>query len=133
MKNDQNMKRNIAYILILIAASSLISSPAEAGTLESLQQHSVAREDGLISVPLLMHRLVTTTHIGIVHQVVVQQGEVMIGLQSDGLRDDTLWIILKEIIAHQHQHRAHTLASQRQHVLDRFIQRERLAVVCQTV
>ena len=37
MKNDQNMKRNIAYILILIAASSLISSPAEAGTLDSLQ------------------------------------------------------------------------------------------------
>ena len=40
MKNNQGgqeMKKNIAYIIIFIAASWVISSPAEAGTLDSLQ------------------------------------------------------------------------------------------------
>lgn len=31
------MKRNIAYIIFIVAASLFVSSPAEAGTLDSLQ------------------------------------------------------------------------------------------------
>ena len=80
-------------------------------TVESLQQHGVAREDGLIGIPLLMDGSMTTPHIGIIHQVVVQQGKVVIGLETNGRHHDALRIVAIEIVGEQHQHRAHALAS----------------------
>ena len=40
----------------------------------------------------------TTTHISMIHQVIVQQGKVVVGLKADGRRHDALWIVLIEII-----------------------------------
>ena len=104
------------HVLQLVGLTG--SDPAE-----SLQQHGVAREDGLIGIPLPMHRLMTAPHVGIVHQVVVQQGEVVIGLQSEGLRHNAQGVVLEEVVGQQHQYGAHTLATDGQHILDGFIQR----------
>ena len=48
------MKRNIAYLIIYIAASWLVSSPAEAGTLDSLQLRARAGYNigGTMPIPL---------------------------------------------------------------------------------
>ena len=59
-----------------------------------------------------MHGLMTATHVGIVHQVVVQEREVVIGFQSDGLCHNPFRIILEQIVGQQHQHGSHTLAAQ---------------------
>ena len=49
-----------------------------------------------------MHGLMTTTHIGIVHQIIMQQRKVVIGFQADGLSDDPLRVVLVEIVGQEH-------------------------------
>ena len=77
--------------------------------------------------------LVATPHVGIVHQVVVQQGKVVIRFQSDSLSHNALRIVLVKVIGQQCQHRAYALAANREHILDRLIQRIGLTVIYQTV
>ena len=80
-------------------------------------QHTVARKDGGIGVPLLVNGFMTTAKIGIVHQVVVQQGIVVISLQSDGVHQDFLRVFLEYVVAQEHQNRTNALASERENIL----------------
>ena len=61
-------------------------------TLIGQHKHRVARENGLVGVPLLVYRHLSTTYIGIVHKVVVKEGVVMIGLQTNSRHKDVLWL-----------------------------------------
>ena len=59
-----------------------------------------------------MNRGLTASHIGIVHQVVMEQRIVMIGLQTQGRHQDLLGMFLEQVIAQQHQYRTDTLTAQ---------------------
>ena len=74
-------------------------------------QHRVAREDGLVVVPLHVHRRFAATLVSIVHQVVVEQGVVVIGLQCAGRSQYALRILAEEVVGQQHQRRADALAT----------------------
>jgi len=80
--------------------------------LKRQDEHVVAREDGLVGIPAAMNGGLTATHIGIVHQVVVQQGEVMIGLQSNGRHEDILGLRFPQVIGHEHEYRTDAFATQ---------------------
>ena len=80
-------------------------------TLVCQDQHGVARQDSRVGIPFLVYSQLATTHIGIVHQVVVQQSIVMIRLQRDGIHQNLLRILLIKIVRHQHQGRANALAT----------------------
>ena len=75
----------------------------------------------------------TSTHIGLIHQVVVKQREVVIGLHTDGLRHDTEGIIAEEVIGQEHEDRTDALATQRQHIADRIVECVRLTVVGEVI
>ena len=70
-----------------------------------------------------MYRLMSTPQVGIIHQVVMQQGIVMIGLQTTGRHEDILRLVFKKVVRHQHQYRAYALATDGEHITDRVIQR----------
>ena len=102
-------------------------------TLIGQHQHGVARQDGLVGIPTAMYRLMAATQVGIVHQVVVQQGVVVVGFNTTGWHENVLGVFAPEVIAKQHQHRADALATKREYILDRIIERCRLSVVRQAV
>ena len=97
--------------------------------IKGLQQHGIAREDGLIGIPLLMNSLIAPTHIGMIHQVVVEQREVVIGLYTDGLRHDTFGILAIEVIGQEHEDGTDTLTAQRQHIAYRIVECVWLTVI----
>ena len=80
-----------------------------------------------------MNRRIAAAHIGIIHEVIVEQRVVMIGFQGNGRRKDTLGIFLVEIIAEQHQRGAYALAPHRQHVFNRIIESLGPALIRQVV
>ena len=79
-----------------------------------------------------MYRHLSTTHIGIVHEVVVKKGVVMIGLQANGRHQDVLWLLTPQVVTKECQHRTDALATYCQHILYRLIERSGFAVVGQT-
>ena len=72
-------------------------------------------------------------HVSMIHEVIMEQREVMIGFQTDRWHHNALRIILVQIIGEQHENRTHALTTNREHILDRFIQSEGLAVIGQVV
>ena len=94
-------------------------------------QHGVTREDSRVGIPLAMHGGFATSHVGIVHQVIVQQCIVMIGLQCTGGHQYVFRIVLIHIVCQQHQHGTDTLAAKRKHILDRLVDRFRFSLVGQ--
>ena len=84
-------------------------------------QHAVAREDGCIGIPLLVNGLVTTAQIGIVHQVIMEQGIVVISLQGDGIHQDFLRVVLEDVVTQEHQGWTDALAPHREYILYRLI------------
>ena len=78
-----------------------------------------------------MYRLVSASHVGIVHQVVVQQRVVVVGLQSDGRHQDALWVLFPQVIPHERQDGADALSANRQHILYGFVQRLGFSLVGQ--
>ena len=97
----------------------------------SEHEHRVARENRLIGVPPLMHRLVSAPQVGVVHQVIMEKCIVVISLQSHSLHENALRIILIQIVSQQHQHGPHAFATHRQHILHRLIKAGWLTVVRQ--
>ena len=57
-------------------------------------QHRIAAKNGRIGVPSLVNRLMSAAHLGVIHQVIVQQCVVMIGLQGASLHENRLRVVL---------------------------------------
>ena len=60
-----------------------------------LDQHLVARENGRILVPLDMHGRSATTHLSMIHHIIVEQSEIMEYLQSQCSRQNILIVAIK--------------------------------------
>ena len=76
-----------------------------------------------------MHGRFATTHIGIVHQVIVQEREVVVYLQSKSRIENSIHIVTIHVISHKHHRRAYALASERENILDRFVQVHRFVCI----
>ena len=61
-------------------------------------EHGVAGENGLVGIPLPVHGGMSAAQVGIVHEVVVEKSVVMISLQSHGLHENLLRVVLEEVI-----------------------------------
>ena len=55
------------------------------------RQHGVAAEYGCVLIPLAVDSGASTAHVGVVHHIVVEEGEVMEHLKSEGLIYGHLW------------------------------------------
>ena len=58
-------------------------------------EHRVARKDGRVGIPAFVHGGSAPSQIGMIHQIVVQKGVVVICFQSAGRSKDALRIVLK--------------------------------------
>ena len=76
---------------------------------------------------------ITPTHIRIIHQVIVEQRVVMIGFQRNGRRQDTLRILLVEIVSEQHQRGPYAFAPYRKYIFNGVIESSRPTLVRQVV
>ena len=76
-----------------------------------------------------MYSGVSASHVGIVHEVVMEEGVVMVCLQSAGCREYGVRIVLVEVITHEHEYWAYALASQREDIAYRLVERLWLACV----
>ena len=94
----------------------------------SEHEHAVTREDGGVGIPLLVHGLMSAAQVGVVHEVVVEQRVVVVGLEGACRTEDALRIILEEVIGKKHEDRAHALATHRQDISYWLIERHGLAV-----
>ena len=47
------------------------------------KEHGIARKDGGVVVPFLMHRFTTAAHIGTIHHIIVHKGVIVIHLDAD--------------------------------------------------
>ena len=63
----------------------------------------------------------------------MEQREVVIGLHTDGLRHDALGVVTIEVVGQEHENRTDALATQRQHVAYRFVEREWLTVIGEVI
>ena len=79
-------------------------------------QHRVTAQDGRVGVPAAVHGGLATAHVGIVHHVVVQQGEVVEHLQSHSGIQRVREFSAHRFTSHEREHRADALATQR-HVI----------------
>jgi hypothetical protein len=73
-----------------------------------------------------------TPQVGIVHQIVVQQRIVVVGLQTGGLHEDSLRVVLEEVVGQQHERGTNALATQREHIVDGVVEVVGLTVAMQT-
>ena len=96
-------------------------------------EHRVAREDCGVGIPTAVYGFVSATQVGVVHEVVVQKRVVVVCLQATSRHDYRLGVVLEQIVGKEHQHGAYALAAKREYVADRFVERRRLAVVCEVV
>lgn len=70
----------------------------------------------------------SAAQVGVVHEVVVEQRVVVVGLEGACRTEDALRIILEEVIGKKHEDRAHALATHRQDISYWLIERHGLAV-----
>ena len=73
--------------------------------------HGISTEDGLIVVPFHMDGGTPTARRGLVHDVVVEQGEVVVHLDSKGWFQSCLDVIVVEAGCNEHEGGTQTLAS----------------------
>ena len=64
-----------------------------------------------------MYGLLSATQVGIVHEVVVQQGVVMIGLQANSRHQDILGLFAPEVVTQQGKNWTDAFAANGKHVL----------------
>ena len=81
---------------------AIASAYAQAGATICFNDIKQELVDKGIIIPFFMDRQMTTTHIGIIHQIIMQQSIIMIGLQSAGIHEDVFRIFLIEIISQKH-------------------------------
>ncbi len=83
-----------------------------------LYEHRIAGEDGRIGVPLAVHRGAPASHLGVVHQVVVEQGMVVVGLYAECRRQGALYVFAEEAVGEEQQGGAQALSAGFEGVLD---------------
>lgn len=87
------------------------------GVGESL--HGVARQNCRIFVPLEVDCGFAVTFGSFVHDVIVEQCEIMVYFEANGRSESRLDIVAEEIGRHQDETGAHAFAAAGEHVLDR--------------
>ena len=92
-------------------------------------EHGVAGEYGGVGVPTAVYGLVSAAQVGVVHEVVVQQGVVMVSLKRTGGHENAFGVVLEEVVGKEHEYGAYAFAAHRQHILYGYVKRLRLAVV----
>ena len=90
--------------------------------LKCQDKHRVAREDGRIGIPAHVYRLLSAAQRGVVHEVVMQERVVVIGLKGARRRENRFRVVPEEIVGQEHQRRTYALSSQREYISDRFVQ-----------
>ena len=81
-------------------------------------QHHVAGEDGDVGVPLFVHGGLAAAQGGLVHQVVVEEGEVVEDFGGQGGLEDAAELVGEEVGTEQREQRADALAAQAHDVAD---------------
>ena len=90
--------------------------------MEGEYEHIVPAEDGRIVIPFLVHTGLAATDFRPVHKVVMQKGEVMIGLDGNGRHENMLYILPVHVIGHEHQYGAQAFSAQGEYVPDGLVQ-----------
>lgn len=62
------------------------------------------------------------SHVGMVHQVIVQQGVVVVSFDAHSRGCGMVDVVLVQAISHEQQGGAQAFASHREHIFDRFVQ-----------
>ena len=75
-------------------------------------EHGVAAEYGHIVVPLAVHGGLAAAHVGFVHHVVVQKGEVVKQLYAHSHVDGLGYVAAQGFASEQREHRAQAFASE---------------------
>ena len=88
-------------------------------------EHSVAREDSHIVVPAHVHGGFSAAHVGFVHHVVVEQGEVVVKFNAHSLIECTRMVATESVASHQCEHRAQALSAKSHGVGNRFVESRR--------
>ena len=81
-------------------------------------QHGVARENGHVLPPACEDRGLAAPHGRVVHDVVVQQGEVVEHLDGGGGRQGLLQVVGEQAAREHHEHRSQPLATPGERVAD---------------
>ena len=102
-------------------------------TLIGEHKHGVAGEDSGIGIPAPVNGGVAAPEVGIIHEVVVEQRVVMIGLQRTCRGQDAFRVVLIHVVDEEHKHGTYALASEGEYILDGLVERARLSVVGQLV
>ena len=121
--------------VVLLSLVDLDGSPGEelrylgqvllvtlADALHGHHQHVVSAQDGRVVVPLLVDGGLSASHLGTIHQVIMEQCEIVVCLQSNGGKYGGRDVLPIEVAGHEEQDRAYALPSQREGVGDRGIE-----------
>ena len=134
------LKINIVLLPFADLRSGLCEQPKEFGQvlrrhsfqeLVSRYEHLVTAEDSRIVIPLDMHRRHTSTHVGTIHHIVMQQREVMEHLDSLSERQCVSFVAAHKTTPGQHELHPQTLTARRQSISYRRIQTLRLTAPVQ--
>lgn len=90
--------------------------------LESQDQHRVTREHSRVLVPFLMDRQLAASHIGMIHEVIMEKRMVMVGFQTDGCRNSFVRILAVEAMGKQQKSGSQTFAAHAEDVADGFVE-----------
>ena len=85
-------------------------------------EHGVARQNRHVAAPAGVDRRFAAAHGGIVHDVVVQQREVVEYLDGGGGGQRDVDVVGKQPARQQQQHRAQALAAARERIADRIVE-----------
>ena len=96
-------------------------------------EHRVAGEDSGIGIPATVDGGMSAPEVGIVHEIVVEQRVVMIGLQRTCRGQDAFRVVLVHVVDEEHEHGTYALASEGEYILNGLVERARLSVVGQLV
>ena len=89
---------------------------------EGQDEHGVAREHGRVVVPLLVDGGLAAPHVGTVHEVVVEEGVVVVSLDADGGGEGLFGVLVVEAAGEEEEGGAEALAAHGEDVFDGFVE-----------
>ena len=88
---------------------------------EGHDEHRVAREHRRVFVPFAVYCRAAASHIGVIHEVVVQQRVVVVGLQTDGCGHGAVEVFAVDAVGQQEKGGAQALSAFLKNILDGFV------------
>ena len=86
------------------------------------KEHGIARKDGSVVVPFLMHRFTTAAHIGTIHHIIVHEGVIVIHLDADSCRERTKIVFTIKAIGGEQEHGAQAFSPTSENVANGFVE-----------